>query len=140
MEKISLDQLFISTEKQDKPLNMVIKNQIKKFYEKDKISDDELKIIGGSFLSLPKSIKICENETYTYPYPIICNSCNNKRNIKMTENLPGIECFYSSTSKSTPINIKVKCRICNNTKNSYINSSTLPADMQKKINLKLKKA
>lgn len=139
MKVINLENVFIKTEKNDRSLKSILEKTVNHYYKDNKITLDEYESMGGTKISSQNtSIQVFSDPNFVYEYPIICNSCKKKYNSKLTPNLPGITCFISKTSKTSPLNIKVKCRNCNMNKNSYINKKNLPEKILKIIDAKLK--
>lgn len=131
---INLENIYLKTEKNDKSLKSIIEQTINQYYKNNKISEDLYKELGGTKINNKDNCKeFFSDPYYVYPEKIICNSCKSKRNEKLTPNLPGIKCYYSETSKSSPLNIKVTCSICKMNKNSFINRNTLPPELLEKI-------
>jgi hypothetical protein len=132
---INLENIYIKTEKNDKSLKNVIEQIINQYYKNNKISEEMYKNLGGNKNNSKNNCKeFFSDPDFIYKKNIICNSCKSKRNEKLTPNLPGIKCYYSVTSKSSPLNIKVTCAICKMNKNSFINRNTLPKELLDKIN------
>lgn len=139
MKVINLENVFIKTEKNDRSLKSILEKTVNHYYKDNKISAEEYESMGGTKNSNQNtSIQVYSDPNFVYSHPIICNSCKKKNNNKLTPNLPGITCFISKTSKTSPLNIKVKCQICQMNKNSYINKKSLPDKILKIIETKLK--
>lgn len=139
MKVINLENVFIKTEKNDRSLKSILEKTVNHYFKDNKISLQEYESMGGTKISNQNtSIEVYSDPKFVYECPIICNSCKKKNNNKLTPNLPGITCFISKTSKTSPLNIKVKCKICNMNKNSYINRNTLPDKILEIITLKEK--
>lgn len=132
---INLEDLYIKTDQNTtRSLKSVIEKAINQSYKKKKISEEDYRGLGGkkNYDTIIHQM-VYEDNKYTYPQPVICNSCKKTHNMKMTPNLPGITCYLSRTSKNVSYNIKVKCTECNKIKNSYINKDTLPENILSKL-------
>lgn len=140
MKQLSIDEIYIKTDKNDHSLKNYVKKMADKYYKDKKINEENYKLLGGTKENKEKNnIEIYKDTNFLYEKDIVCNSCKKKTNEKMTPNKPGIMCYISKNSKSKSLNIKVECKNCSSRKNSYINKKELPENILKKIETKLEK-